>query len=119
MEAVARKIVAGGSGVYGEAPMPPHPGITPAQATLLAQYVLSVADSGAAPRRIPQQGRVTTTPRAGDGRRARGGELGAYVLRATYTDRGASGQPSISSAMGGVTPGCRACCRHDRQDRPA
>ena len=99
-ERIARKIIAGGSGVYGDLPMPPHPSLTPAQATLLAQYVLGVSDTGAAPRRLPQQGTITTAAAGGRGSRRSESDAGrgSYVLRATYTDEGASGVPAITAS---------------------
>ena len=101
-ERIAQKIIAGGSGVYGPMMMPPHPSLTPSEAAALAEYVLSLADSGTAPRRIPQRGTVVTAAH----RLARPGwragrpvevEQGSYVLRAAYTDRGANGAPPIAA----------------------
>lgn len=42
VEKLARKIKAGGSGVWGQMPMPPQPQVTDADAKLLAEYVLSI-----------------------------------------------------------------------------
>ncbi len=39
---LATKIVSGGSGVWGEIPMTPHPDITQADAEKMARYVLSL-----------------------------------------------------------------------------
>lgn len=39
---LARKIKAGGSGVWGEDPMPPQPQVSDADALALAKYVLSL-----------------------------------------------------------------------------
>ncbi|HEX6058010.1 MAG TPA: PQQ-dependent sugar dehydrogenase [Gemmatimonadaceae bacterium] len=98
-ERIARKIVAGGSGVYGATPMPPHPGLTPAEATLLAQYVLSVGDTTAAPRPLPPEGRFTTRARpAGSRGSPADAERGSYVLRATYTDGGGNGVPPLTAS---------------------
>ena len=99
-ERIAQKIIAGGSGIYGELPMPPHPSMTPAEATLLADYVLGVSDTGAAPRRLPQQGTITTRARSARGSDGGDGdpEHGSYVLRATYTDDGANDVPPITAS---------------------
>jgi hypothetical protein len=83
--------------------MPAHPALTPAQATTLAQYVLSLADTTATLRRIAREGSVTTAARLIPGERARPGqppptEKGAYVLRAAYTDTGANGVAPITSS---------------------
>jgi hypothetical protein len=79
--------------------MPAHPGLTPAEAATLAQYVRSLGDSTAAPRPLPATGTFTTAARtrpAGDGRAAP--ERGSYVLRATYADAGANGVPPIAAS---------------------
>ncbi|MEO8563089.1 MAG: PQQ-dependent sugar dehydrogenase [bacterium] len=96
LERVAQKIVTGGGGIYGAAAMPAHPALTPAEATTLAQYALSLTDTNATPRRIPLEGSVKTPARPG----ARPGqtEKGSYVLRATYTDAGANGVAPITSS---------------------
>lgn len=95
LERIAQKIITGGSGVYGSVAMPAHPGLTPAQATALAQYVLSLNDTTAAPRRLAREGSVTTTARF---TRPSQAEKGAYVLRASYTDAGAHGMAPITSS---------------------
>jgi cytochrome c len=82
------KIRGGGSGVWGDVMMPPHPQLTEAQATQMAQYVLSLADKpeGALPARGDY------TPPAP----AKGPAMGAVLLRAAYTDRGANGLPGAA-----------------------
>jgi cytochrome c len=95
LERIAQKIVTGGSGMYGTVAMPAHPSLTPAQATALAQYVLSLNDTSGAPRHIAREGSVTTAARF-----IRPGqpEKGAYVLRASYTDAGANGMLPITTS---------------------
>lgn len=41
-EKLAKKIQAGGAGVWGEMPMPPHPQLSDADALTLAKYVLTI-----------------------------------------------------------------------------
>jgi cytochrome c len=99
LDRLAQKIIAGGGGVWGEANMPAHPAITPAEAATLAQYVMSLGDSAAAPRALPASGTFATAARtlpAGNGRTVV--ERGAYVLRATYTDGGANGVAPIAAS---------------------
>jgi cytochrome c len=41
-EKLAKKIKGGGSGVWGQMPMPPHPQLSDADALTLAKYVLTI-----------------------------------------------------------------------------
>jgi cytochrome c len=101
LDHLSRKIIAGGSGVWGEVPMPAHPGLSPAEATTIAQYVLGLSDPDAAPKRLPPAGRYRTTVRMIQqqvpGQRPRTvPQRGSYVLRATYTDKGANGVAPVT-----------------------
>ena len=105
LERIAQKIVTGGNGVYGDVAMPAHPSLTPAHATALAQYVLSLTDTTAVPRRLAREGSVATAVHlvpSGGGRAGQPPpmviEKGAYVLRASYTDAGANGMPPITAS---------------------
>lgn len=42
VEKLAKKIKAGGSGVWGQMPMPPQPQVSDSDAKALAEYVLSI-----------------------------------------------------------------------------
>lgn len=42
VDLLAKKIISGGSGVWGEIPMTPHPGVTEEDAKKMAMYVLSL-----------------------------------------------------------------------------
>ena len=100
LEKVARKIISGGKGAWGEVAMPPHPSITPAEASTLAHYVLSHANASTRPRRLPMTGSYTTAEQrvaVGDRGQTRT-ERGSYVLRASYTDNGASGVAPLTSS---------------------
>ena len=88
-EYLARKIVAGGGGVWGGGAMPPHPGIAAPDALALAEYVMSFAEPGAGAGVLPREGSYPTPAPAA-------GATGAYVLRALATDRGANGIPPIT-----------------------
>jgi cytochrome c len=84
------KVRGGGSGVWGNVTMPPHPQLTDAQASAMVAYVLSLSESKAAPS-LPAKGEYTP-PAA-----ANGATQGAVVLRAAYTDRGANGLPGATA----------------------
>ena len=96
---LAHKIVTGGSGVWGTTAMPPHPNLTPAEATTLAEYVLSVGQRGASPEDLPLQGTYRTpAPKGAGGRNpVRVENTGSYLLRASYTDHGANGVAPITT----------------------
>jgi hypothetical protein len=81
--------------------MPPHPSLTPAEASTLAQYVLSFSNPSARPRRLPLAGSYTTAERrvqAGDKPGQTVTERGSYVLRASYTDNGANGVAPLTTS---------------------
>ena len=101
LDHLSQKIVAGGSGVWGDVPMPAHPGLTPADATTLAQYVLGLTATDATPKRLPLQGSYTTPLRmvqqkVPDQPPRTVSQRGSYVLRATYTDKGANGVAPVT-----------------------
>ncbi|MCM8594405.1 c-type cytochrome [Accumulibacter sp.] len=39
---LAKKVIAGGKGSWGEVPMPPNPSVTPEEATKLVKWILSL-----------------------------------------------------------------------------
>jgi cytochrome c len=85
--ALAGKIIAGGAGVWGEVAMVPHPQHTQEQADAMAAWILALPPKGG--RLIPGGGSGTLTAPGVPERKA-GGRI---VLTASYTDRGANGQP--------------------------
>jgi cytochrome c len=85
---LARKIRAGGSGVWGTVMMPPHPQLSEAEASRIAAYVLSVADKRTPS--LPVRGEYTPAVAPDSSPEA------VVVLRAAYTDRGANGAPAAS-----------------------
>ena len=101
LETLAQKIIVGGKGAWGEAMMPPHPSLTQAEATTLAQYVLSLSNANAQTQRLPISGSYTTAerrvPTAWDPAKTVT-QRGSYVLRATYTDNGARGAAPLSTS---------------------
>jgi cytochrome c len=81
------KVRAGGSGVWGNVMMPPHPQLTDAQASLMTRYILSLGEKKGGPS-LPARGEYATPAATADPAQ------GAVVLRAEYTDKGANGLPS-------------------------
>jgi cytochrome c len=78
---LVRKVIAGGSGAWGDRVMPAHPGMQGSVATEMVRYIRSLASGGA------------VLPPAGTARldRHQPGETGAYVLTARYVDRARNG----------------------------
>jgi cytochrome c len=84
-----RKIRVGGSGVWGQAMMPPHPQLTEAQASAMVAYILSLAS----PRAPSLPVRGAYVPRAAPDSTGEG----VVILRAAYADRGANGIRSATA----------------------
>lgn len=87
---LAKKVINGGNGVWGEVTMAAHPQISEADATEIVKYVLSLANEGAVTS-IPVKGSYTTQIPKGQP------DKGVFILRAAYSDKGANGTPSISA----------------------
>jgi cytochrome c len=84
---LAEKILTGGTGVWGQLPMPPHPQHTLAQTRQMVAWVLSLKDD---PAGVPKAGATGsyTAPKKPDGVFANEGVL---ILTASYTDDGKAG----------------------------
>ncbi|MDB5243729.1 MAG: cytochrome, partial [Spirosoma sp.] len=88
-ERLAKKVIAGGSGVWGEVSMSAHPQLAPADAQEMVSYILSLAEKKQAPASLPVKGSYTMDLPKGDK-----GE-GRYLVRAAYTDKGYGSIPPI------------------------
>ncbi len=94
-EKLRAKVITGGAGVWGTLPMPPHPQHTAAEAALMVDWVLSLA-----------QRQITTLPSAAEGKAAvpevRGGfgraDNVVMLLTASTTDKGAGVLPPLRGA---------------------
>ena len=87
---LAGKIIQGGSGVWGERVMAPHPQVSVEEANQMAGFILgldSVAVRGAT---LPLQGTYVTDKHDAHE------EEGRYFLAASYTDHGALGMPRLT-----------------------
>ena len=90
VEHIAKKIISGGSGVWGEVAMAAHPQIKLADAEEIAHYILGLAD--VKPRLAPEGELVASVPEGDKGE-------GVYLLRAAYKDRGNAGLPGQTSEV--------------------
>ncbi|MCC8424535.1 PQQ-dependent sugar dehydrogenase [Mucilaginibacter sp. UR6-11] len=82
---LAKKILAGGSGNWGDAMMPAHPGLSDGDVKSIVKYVLGLAYAPPKAKPLPVSGTFTTTVPEGKN------PEGSFILRAAYTDRGAKG----------------------------
>ena len=87
---LAKKIINGGGGVWGDVNMAAHPQISMADATEMVKYVLTLDEVKTKPG-LPVKGSYTTAIKKGVS------EGGVFLLRASYADRGANGIPSARS----------------------
>jgi cytochrome c len=83
---LAAKIIKGGAGVWGTTEMAAHPQISVDDAKKMVEYILSLGKGTEEEKKLPLKG--TAIP----GKE----EDGAYILTATYFDKGANGVPSLS-----------------------
>ncbi|MXV14482.1 PQQ-dependent sugar dehydrogenase [Hufsiella ginkgonis] len=91
VEKLAKKVISGGSGVWGDAQMPAHPALSASNAQAIVKYVLSLGTPAKVVRSLPVTGAYTTNIPQGEGTE------GSFIIRAAYTDRGAK---TISAQTG-------------------
>lgn len=87
-EKLAKKIITGGAGVWGEVSMPPNASIGQADADAILKYILSLGEKGGQP--LPLAGSFSPKLPAGDPGR------GSFIVRAVYTDQGGEGAPALT-----------------------
>jgi cytochrome c len=87
VETLSEKILNGGAGEWGETAMAAHPQLSKEQASQMVEYILSLANENTKPG-LPIQSIVKTGQQT----------EGAYILQASYTDKGAKGVPSLSAS---------------------
>jgi cytochrome c len=86
------KIISGGTGVWGEIPMPPHPQHTPAEAAQMVDWVLSLSQRQVTTLAPGLNGSIDLKePRQEWGR----AENGVISLTASATDKGSSALPPL------------------------
>ncbi|MGC3943044.1 MAG: PQQ-dependent sugar dehydrogenase [Chryseolinea sp.] len=90
-ERIAKKIITGGAGVWGDHAMSAHPQISDADATLMVKYIISLAGSKSGAKSIATKGTFKEDVPAGDNGR------GGYLLRVAYKDKGSSGVGALTT----------------------
>ena len=88
-ERLARKVISGGNGVWGEVAMPPNTLVVEAEASSILKYVLSLAQTNH--QSLPLSGTYAPEIPVGDVGR------GSLIWRAVYTDQGEEGLPPLTS----------------------
>lgn len=89
-EYLAKKIIAGGGGVWGETAMAAHPTISTGEAKQIVEYIFSIGGGAAKVSSLPLTG--TIDPTAGKELKDRG----ILYLLASYTDKGGAGIKPIT-----------------------
>jgi cytochrome c len=90
LETLTKKILSGGSGVWGETAMAAHPQISTADASEMVKYILNISNEKPKSS-LPIKGSFTTKAPASDKNK------GVYIVRAAYEDQGANGLPALKS----------------------
>jgi cytochrome c len=88
---LAKKVISGGSGSWGEVAMSAHPQLSQTDAQEMVSYILNLGEKKQAVPSLPVKGSYTMTIPKGDK-----GE-GRYLVRAAYRDKGSLGVPSITA----------------------
>lgn len=86
---LAKKIVTGGAGVWGQVAMPPNAAVTESDAAAILKYVLSLGHNNT--QKLPLAGEFKPVPPEGDDGN------GSFVIRAMYTDKGEEIAPPLSA----------------------
>ena len=89
MNYLQKKIVSGGSGVWGEVVMPAHPKVTKDETRQITEYILSLVDDSGKEKSLPASGTIEPKPKQDDN---------VMVLTASYTDNGAEGTIPLTGA---------------------
>lgn len=87
---LAKKIISGGSGVWGDMAMPAHPTMSEKDAHAIVKYILSLDENNTV-NSLPVNGNYTTVIPEDES------DQGNFIFRASYTDRGNETAPVQSS----------------------
>ncbi|WP_128544583.1 PQQ-dependent sugar dehydrogenase [Larkinella soli] len=89
VDQLAQKVIKGGSGVWGTYQMSAHPDLPVQEAQEMVRYILSMSEQ---PVQLPLKGKLPLTDHEGKG------NGGAYVLMASYRDKGALGIEPLTTS---------------------
>jgi len=88
---LSKKIIDGGSGVWGDVAMAAHPQISMKEATEIVNWILSLKDPANMPLSVEGSWAFAAPPGAKG--------IPVYVFHAAYTDRGAGEHPPLKGAQ--------------------
>jgi cytochrome c len=92
---LAARIISGGSGVWGELPMPPHPQHSLAETTTMTDWILSLGKEG---QHLTARGNAGSFQPSEPARQWGRAANGVFHLKATAADDGALGRPPLSGS---------------------
>ncbi|MBT8306713.1 MAG: c-type cytochrome, partial [Maribacter sp.] len=87
MAYLQKKIVEGGTGVWGEVMMPAHPNVTQEETRQITLYIQSLAKTGSETISLPPSGSIVPEPSESDH---------VMVITASYTDNGQTNAPALT-----------------------
>ncbi len=91
---LSAKVIKGGNGVWGETVMSAHPQLTEEDAAEMVRWILSLGNPEKPIQSIPVQGQYALGIPKTDAKGKKSWP-GTYVFRASYKDRGSSGQKAL------------------------
>ncbi|MBP7642974.1 MAG: ThuA domain-containing protein [Saprospiraceae bacterium] len=94
---IAKSIINGSQGAWGEAQMPAHPSLDPDDAAAIAKYILSLAADGKDLALLPQAGKVVPPKETKS--------TATMIMSAVYTDRGGEGIKPMTGKTTMYLPG--------------
>lgn len=91
---LVKKVINGGSGVWGDAMMPAHSTLPANDVNAIVKYILSVGNKQAVQKNLPVTGTYTTNVSAKQTNK------GSFIFRAAYKDKGAKNAlPQFSESV--------------------
>jgi cytochrome c len=90
VKTLVEKVIKGGSGVWGDLMMSPHPQLTNEEADKMVRYMLSLNAKSASPS-LPYKGTFALDQHKSTQKE------GTYIFTASYTDKGANGMKPLTA----------------------
>ncbi len=91
LEKLTKKVIAGGSGVWGDVAMAGHPQLSAADASEMVKYILNISNEKPKEKSLPVKAVYKAKMPSDDKGK------GVFIVRAAYEDQGANGISSLKS----------------------